>query len=287
MRALLRILSALPWMVFALVAASVCAADRSTEILELKNRPASELIPLIRPFLADDGAVSGTGFQLIVRTSPANMVEIRRIIASIDRTPRRLMISVRQSDGRIADQRSGSVSGRIPAGDHAELTLGEERASGSVNQPGADVQVTRTRTQADAAGIQQVQVLEGHSASIRVGHAVPVVTRAGSFEGDVTGKHAEFAYRDVTAGFDVLPRTNGDRVTLEIRPYRSSMNSGPSGSIAVSHMHTTISGRLGEWIELGGIAQTRTNRGQGLVFSTNRSDATQAVTLIKVDELSD
>ncbi|KAF0192069.1 MAG: hypothetical protein FD165_1137 [Gammaproteobacteria bacterium] len=286
MAALLRRLHAALWIAFFTVLATAgFAAESATEILELKNRPASEIIPMIKPFLANEDAISGTGFRLIIRTTPANMKEIRKIVASIDQAPRRLVISVRQSDVRDAEHQAGSVSGSISTGGDTDATIGGGEDARPGNGRGVTVRVTRTRSQADEAGTQQIQVLEGHSASIRVGQSVPVVTRAGNLEGKVAGKHAEFTYRDVTAGFDVLPRTNGNQVTLEIRPHRASMDSGTSGAVTVRQMHTTISGRLGEWLEVGGISQTEAHDTQGYVFSTKRSDAMQGVTLIKVDEL--
>ena len=38
------------------------------QIIDLKNRPADEIIPVIRPMLKPNDAITGTGFQLFLRT---------------------------------------------------------------------------------------------------------------------------------------------------------------------------------------------------------------------------
>lgn len=62
-------------------------------------------------------------------------------------------------------------------------------------------------------------------------------------------------YSDVTTGFYVRPRVSGDRVTLEIGPQRDLLSRQSPGSVDVQSMATTVSGRLGEWMDVGEIGQ--------------------------------
>lgn len=55
-----------------LAAASVAAGDDELRVIELKHRPAHEVILLVQPLLTPGDAISGTGFKLIVRTSERN-----------------------------------------------------------------------------------------------------------------------------------------------------------------------------------------------------------------------
>ena len=49
---------------------------------------------------------------------------------------------------------------------------------------------------------------------------------------------------------------DGERVTIDISQRADSLGSGPArGSISTQQLSTTVSGRLGEWIELGGTSQ--------------------------------
>ncbi|MCK5091340.1 MAG: hypothetical protein KAR30_02320, partial [Gammaproteobacteria bacterium] len=45
---------------------SAQAYGSSLEIIQLKNRTANEMMPLLEPMLDKDGVISGTGFQLII-----------------------------------------------------------------------------------------------------------------------------------------------------------------------------------------------------------------------------
>ena len=53
----------------ALCGGVLCAWAQSLEIIELRNKPADQVIPIVRPMLDRDGVITGTGFQLMVRTS--------------------------------------------------------------------------------------------------------------------------------------------------------------------------------------------------------------------------
>ena len=96
-------------------------------------------------------------------------------------------------------------------------------------------------------------------------------------------------YRDAQTGFQVLPRLNGDRVLLEISPQRDTFASPeqnlPPGSVNTQRAATTVSGRLGEWIELGGIAQGGVNQQTVILGSTRETSADNRRVLVKVDEI--
>ena len=59
------------------------------EIIALKHRSAEEVLPVIRPLLDQGDAASGMNYQLILRTSPRNLEQIRRLLESIDVASRR------------------------------------------------------------------------------------------------------------------------------------------------------------------------------------------------------
>ena len=86
-------------LVLGLLAASVTsAAERMvTEIFTVGFRPLEEVVPLLRPLVPAPGSVGGVGDQLVVRTTPGNMRDIRRILETINKAPANLMISVRSS----------------------------------------------------------------------------------------------------------------------------------------------------------------------------------------------
>ncbi len=78
---------------------AVCAAaqaDHPLEIIELRSRPAEDLIPLLSPIAGADGTVTGTGGTLFIRAAPERIADIRRVLQQIDRPARNLLIQVRQ-----------------------------------------------------------------------------------------------------------------------------------------------------------------------------------------------
>ena len=60
---------------------------------------AEELIPILQPLVEPGGVITGTGDTLFVRTSAANLGQLREALATLDRAPRQLFITVGQSSG--------------------------------------------------------------------------------------------------------------------------------------------------------------------------------------------
>jgi len=140
---------------------------------------------------------------------------------------------------------------------------------------------------------QSVRVLEGSRAFINAGQSIPVPQRQ-VVRTMVNGQLVErfgntVEYRDVTTGFYVVPRLAGDRVTLEINPQRDTLANPeqnlPRGSVNIQQAATTVSGRLGEWIEVGGIVQRVANQQTAILGSTRELSRDNRQILLKVDEI--
>ena len=100
------------------------------EVISLKHRSAEELLPIVRPLLDKDGVASGMDYQLILRTSPRNLAEIRKLLTSIDVAPRRLKVTVMQDVDRDTVARLTSISGSI--GNNPRITLPDSGGGASV-----------------------------------------------------------------------------------------------------------------------------------------------------------
>jgi hypothetical protein len=264
------------------------------EVIPLRYRTVEQVLPVIRPMLAGGGTASGLQGKLVVRTTPANMEEVRRILLDIDTPPRRLLISVRQDSQADYAARQAEVSGSIGtdrgriraqdgSGRHdagAEARAGDSRLRARVLDSGAAASDRYSQT---------VQATEGSPAYIRVGESVPVP------QGGVVGTYGRAPYgeavvgateyRDVTSGFYAVARVAGDRVTLEISPRREALSSQIQGGVNVQQVVTTVSGRLGEWIEVAGLTQSA-DAGQSVLLGRTgaRASDTRRV-LVKVEEL--
>ena len=97
--------------VVVLCGAAQVVAAQALEIIPLRHRTADQVLPALRPHLEPGATLSAHGNQLIVRTSPANLAELRRALDAIDRPARRLQISVRlDSAGQEARGELGAAA---------------------------------------------------------------------------------------------------------------------------------------------------------------------------------
>jgi type II secretory pathway component GspD/PulD (secretin) len=277
------------------VAASLARAQSAVEVIPLHYRTAEEVIPILQPMLDPGGTLSGFREQLIVRTTPENLVEIKRILASVDAAPRQLQITVRQdADGR-ARRRAADVSGNI-GNDNARVIVppaSREREGGRIVIREGDsrirAHVLDSASTLSDRNTQTLRVSEGREAFIQVGQSVPVrgrqVTRT-VVGGQVVEQVVDSTeYRDVTTGFYVRPRLSGDRVMLDISPQRESLSGDVRGGVSVQRVVTTVSGRLGEWIEIGGIGHDASGQQAVLLGRASSTASERSRVLVKVDEV--
>lgn len=246
--------------------AQALAADLILEVIALRYRTVEQVLPVVQPLVPKPGTVSGMQNRLIVRTTASNLAEIRRVLEAIDREPRRLLITVRQD---------------------ADASLGAAGARLSGDRP--SVHVHGTRALENDRSSQQLQVLEGNEAFIQVGRSVPVPVHRIVREavgGRVIERRVDaIEYRDILSGFHVRPRVSGDLVTVEVAPQRDTPAHLGPGSMNVQRASTTVSGRLGEWIELGGVVSGRARESSGTVYRTDAAATETRQILIRIDEI--
>jgi len=269
------------------------------EIINLKHRSAAELLPIIRPLLGSDEMVSGMNYQLILRASPRNIEQIKSLLDSIDTMPRRLKITVMQDVDSETTARLTELSGRVGLGRNARLSVpaGANAGGASVSvgqgQDSVNARIISTRSLESDHKTQQLQVMEGSRARVASGQTVPVPQRQviqnvwGTQVIDTT------EYRDVSSGFYVLPRVNGDQVTLEISTQNDSLapnqNQNTAGNYPVTRIQNTssrVSGRLGEWINLGGLGQQGNSDNSTITSRSSSRLNEQRNVLIKVEEVN-
>lgn len=242
-----------------LLCAPVFAAQQ-VEIIELRHRVVEDVLPVLEPLLEPGGAMSGMNGHLVVRTSPANLEELRKVLAVIDRPPRQLLVRVSQTRDAVARQRELDVSGRVRIGEGVDIVRpGTPMRGGSgveIRGGGSSASVygrdTRRVTQSSAD--QFVRVMDGGEALIRIGSSLAVPFRRVAAGPSGVRVSEGVVYVDVGQGFYALPRLVGERVSIEIRPFFES-HAGRGLDVETQELSTTVTGRIGEWIELGGSSQ--------------------------------
>lgn len=269
--------------------AGAAQAQQQLEIINLKGRTADQVLPQLRPFVEPGGAISGMNNQIFIRASDANRRQIRELLAAIDRPPRRLVISVRQDADSQASARGGEVSGRVSSGG---TTIESRRTvvggAGVEVRRGDDVvrgQVYDSRGSGTDRVSQQVQVVEGGRAFINVGTSVPVPLREVLMGPGGAVVSETVVYRDIGTGFYAEPQLAGDNVTLTISPTHDTPGRYGPGSANIQRLTTTVSGRLGEWIDLGGSVEERSGESSGLTRYSTRGESRGRRVQLRVEEL--
>lgn len=229
-----------------LLAASAAFAQSTLEVISLRHRMAEQVIPILRPLLEPGGALTGQHYQLIVRTSPENLAQLRAALDAIDRSPRRLEISVRFDNEQDVSRSGVQTDARV-----------------STRGSSADIRIQDSRSAHDARVDQRMQVLEGGQATISTGQSR--------------------IYGQAGTGFAVMPRLSGSNVFLDIATQQDAFTRG--GAIQGQHAVATVSARLGEWVELGGASSASTRTDGGLLSSRERTSSENRRIWVKVEEI--
>jgi len=205
----------------------------SINTIQLRNRPAAEIIPIIKPVLGVNDAISGQGFKIFLRASPATLAEVKDMVKALDSAAKILQISVFQGDTR----------GLKALGFSGNIRVEKDIAS-------VGVRTDRTRIRLEDSPLHQLRVTEGSEGYIETGQQIPYFSGAHWIAtGTGTGG---IKYKDVATGFYVLPRIHGDNVTLQVSPFKQSPSRTGGGKIDSQQAGTTITGRIGEWLLIGG-----------------------------------
>ena len=215
-----RKLSALSFAIVLSWLAAAQAQQTVLEIIELNYRNADQVIPILKPLLAPGGTISGMQSRIIVRTTPQNLAELRKVLDVVDAMPRKLTISVRQPSAASGTGSESEVSGSV-GNDRARVTVpgtGSDQGGNVAIRRGDDKvrgRESQSQSAATDSSVQRLQVLEGNEAFIQVGQSLPV--RSQSAQGSET-----IQYRDAGSGFYVRPRVSGNQVTLSISTRRDA-----------------------------------------------------------------
>ena len=183
--------------------------------------------------------------------------------------------SIGNNNARITVPGSGAQGGG-----NVVLRDGDDRLRG---------RIVDSQRSSSSSTQQSIQVLEGYSAFIRVGESRPLRSRQvvrTIVNGQVVDRVVEGTeYRDANTGFSVVPRVQGNLVTLDINPQRETFDESRRGAVNVQRVVTTVSGRLGEWMDLGGINESRSDNQSVLLGHSSTSSSERRGVQVKVEEL--
>lgn len=242
----------------------------------------------LRPLVAPNGAITGMRNHLIVRAEPRQHAAVKRVLETLDVAPRQLEITVRQNADRAALLNESGVYGRA-SGEDGSVVIGSQpraatsRIAGRSDDVRIGAYLNQGNSRETSRDVQTLRVLEGRAAFIRVGQSLPYAARNIYIHPHGTTIVDGTQYVDVITGFEVLPRIVGDRVSLRVRPQKSSP--GLHGSIHVQEADTVLSARFGEWIALGGANTAQTDQNAGVLSRRDGASSDTRSIFIRVDEV--
>lgn len=259
------------------VAVSICLPlQAATEVIQLDNRMAEDVIPVAESVLGGQGRVTAYGSQLIVNAPDALISELRQVIDQLDVEPKRLLISVDTQDSASSSAGGYQVDGSVRSGD-VEFETGRGAVGGRDR-----VRIIRRSTNSRNGGVQQVQASEGYPALIQVGQSVPLTTQGTDGYGQI---YQQTQYRDVLRGFYATATVHGDRVQVTISSTRDRLAQGRGGVVEVQNADTRVSGRIGEWITIGGVDESASSEQQGTLRRYSTQGGQNLSMRLKVDVL--
>ena len=259
------------------VALSICLPlQAATEVIQLNNRMAEDVLPVAESVLGGQGRVTAYGNQLIVNAPDSLIRELRQVVDQLDVAPKRLLISVDTQDSASSTTGGYRVDGSVRAGD-VEFETGRGEIGGR-----DQVRIIRRSTNSRDGGIQQIQASEGYPALIQVGQSVPLTTQGTDGYGQI---YQQTQYRDVLRGFYATATVHGDRVQISISSSRDRLAQGRSGVVEVQNADTRISGRVGEWITVGGIDESASSDQRGTLRRYSTQGSQNLSMRLKVDVL--
>lgn len=245
------------------------AVSNELAIIELQHRLPEQVIPSLKPLLSEGGTMVGANSQLFIKTTPNNLEEIRQALAVLDRPLHRLLISVTRQDEATKNNADYGIR---------SMALRQQGNSTNIVVAGS---AENSGMQSGNRQLQQVQAIDGSPALIFVGQQTPYSSRVTTSTGEIIQTQG---YQNSGTGFTVTARLLGDdRVTLEIEPQHSE--NLDNGNMAVSTVRTEVSGRLGQWIEIGNSSK-QIHRQSNETLGRARASGVQASSIVlKVDRL--
>ncbi len=259
------------------VALSICLPlQAATEVIQLNNRMGEEVLPVAESVLGGQGRVTAYGNQLIVNAPDSLIRELRQVVDQLDVAPKRLLISVDTQDSASSTTGGYRVDGSVRAGD-VEFETGRGEIGGR-----DQVRIIRRSTNSRDGGIQQIQASEGYPALIQVGQSVPLTTQGTDGYGQI---YQQTQYRDVLRGFYATATVHGDRVQISISSSRDRLAQGRSGVVEVQNANTRVSGRVGEWITVGGVDESASSDQRGTLRRYSTQGSQNLSMRLKVDVL--
>ncbi|MCK9394722.1 MAG: hypothetical protein M0Q44_03950 [Methylobacter sp.] len=246
---------------------SALAADTIIEVIPLTNRPAFEIVPLLAPLLGNAAQFVDNGSNLLVKTTPDRLAEIKDLVKQLDVRQSNLLITVIQSRHATADELNAAAGVKLDV-----PVNNPSKSSGKIS-----VDLYQTQNKGADESTQTLRTLEGAPALIKIGNTYPKQNFSGY------GYPTTTQFIEATTGFAVIPRLVGQQVILSVSPWSDKMNG--RWQIETHNAQSTFRVKLGEWVELGGADNSSNSNSNSALVNTRQIDKNQMHILVKVERV--
>jgi len=260
------------------------------EIIPMKNRMVEEVIPIIKPLVIKGGTITGMNNQLVVKTTPSNIELIKSILEQIDNAPRKLLISIKRDQNNKFNTKEGGFSIKYDS-KNIQIESPDTSEKGIIvqnkNSKGDLIRYRKSyeESQEREGNIFYVNTLEGNPAFINTGQLIPVRNQTTVVTSGTTVIKDNIEHHNVSSGFYVTPKLQGENVTLTISPHFAQVNQRGKNIINVQNINTTIHGKLGEWIAIGGVDQSLDASDKRNLINKKQYSNEKSSIFVKVEEV--
>ncbi len=196
---------------------SVHSNELVLEVVPLKHRLASDLLPTIRPLLGLKGSISGAQYKLFIRDNQQNISRIRTVLEHLDVAQATLLISLRFQD--IGNTVRGDIQRQYATRRHQQL--------------------------------QTIRVLEGKTGFIEAGKTRTDPQYFIDLAHDQLILAESEVVRSVTSGFLVTVHLLQGVADIKITPRFSFAVDESQRHIQFHNMASQIKVQLGQWVTIG------------------------------------
>ncbi len=255
-----------------LLICQVSFANQLIETIQVNHRPAAEILSAIEPFVSKQATVRAVNEYIVIKASQQEIAHIRRLIQTLDTPPQRILISVLQTDKARQQQDHDQQSAKVIA-------------TRSAVEGQAVIQNWSTQHTRNQGQYFQVRSVTGRAVEIQLGQSVPRTEQQLILFAD---GHAlagtQTRYLDVNRGFQAIARVlPNHQVSIDILSYASSLDKRQQ-SLDRNQIITTITGPVGQWLEIGKIGDASQLKQSGVTHYYSRHHR-QYVVYIKLDLL--
>ncbi len=247
------------------------------KIIDLQHRFVEDILPIIQPLVGNDGTASGMQNHLIIRTSPEKMIEIERIISTLDVERQNLKITVSHQNNLQTNDDNFTVSGSKRVGN---VSIGTRKFHRNTHD-GVQLDIENSQSNASSNGNQFINVLDGESAYIKVGQSVPYTQEWVTLSQRYISVQKTTEFVDISTGFSVRPRSIGNQIELEITPRIAQLNQNKY--IDFEELRTIVRLNRGEWLDLGTTMQQKDEVSRAILSSSNHHQSQSNSLSIRVE----